>query len=66
MAGANRRLLPEQFGKWNSVYVRFNKWCRDGVFEHLFNAMMGDPDFEYILFGSTIGLARQHSAGVQV
>lgn len=52
--------------RMNSIYVRFNRWCRDGVFDRLFNAMMDDPDFEYILVDSTIARAHQHSAGAQV
>lgn len=63
--GAHWRALPERFGKWNTVYVRFNRWCRDGVFERLFKAMQDEPDFEYILVDSTIVRAHQHSAGAR-
>ena len=63
--GAHWRALPEDFGPWNSVYQRFNRWCRKGVFESLFKAVADDPDFEYILVDSTIVRAHQHSAGAK-
>jgi transposase len=50
-------------GRWHTVYQRFNRWCRRGVWESLFKVLNQDADFEYILDDSTIMRAHQHSAG---
>ncbi len=62
-SGAHWRVLPKEFGRWHTVCQRFNRWCRNGVWERLFAALSDDADFEYILVDSTIVRAHQHSAG---
>ena len=57
------RDLPDYFGNWNSVFIRFSRWSKDGVWDRLFAAMADDPDFEYIMIDSTIVRAHQHAAG---
>lgn len=34
--GAAWRVLPPEYGRWNSVYLRFNRWCRRGVWDNIF------------------------------
>lgn len=63
--GSPWRDLPEIFGKWNSVFVRFNRWSEGGVWQRLFAALADDPDFEYLIVDSTIVRAHQHSAGAK-
>jgi transposase len=40
--GSPWRDLPEIFGNWNSVFVRFSRWSKDGVWDRLFAAMADD------------------------
>lgn len=63
--GAPWRDLPSEIAKWNSVYQRFNRWSRRGVWRRLFEALADDPDFEYRIIDSTIVRAHQHAAGAK-
>jgi transposase len=62
--GAPWRDLPERFGKWNSVFQRFNRWCKAGVF-HTIMEQWQDPDLGALLLDSTIIRAHQHAAGAE-
>lgn len=33
--GAPWRDLPPRYGKWHSVYSRFNHWCKNGLIEQI-------------------------------
>ena len=57
------RDMPDSFGNWNSIFMRFSRWSKKGAWDRLFTAMANDPDFEYIMTDSTIVRAHQHSAG---
>ena len=61
--GSPWRDLPESFGNWNSVFIRFSRWSKDRVWDRLFTATADDPDFEYVMIDSTIVRAHQHAAG---
>ena len=62
--GAPWRDLPERFGNWNSVFQRFNRWCKAGVFQTIMEKLQ-DPDLSVLLLDSTIIRAHQHAAGAE-
>ena len=37
--GAPWRDLPERYGQWKSVYHRFNRWRREGMYQRLLTAL---------------------------
>ncbi|HYV35802.1 MAG TPA: IS5 family transposase [Gemmataceae bacterium] len=62
--GAPWRDLPERFGNWNSVFQRFSRWCKTGVFQALMKEMQ-DPSLEILMLDSTTVRAHQHAAGAE-
>ncbi len=63
--GAPWRDLPPALGEWNSVFQRFNRWSRKGVWQRLFKVLAGDPNFERVMIDATIVRAHQHAAGAK-
>lgn len=63
--GAPWRDLPSAFGNWNSVFRRFRRWAEKGVFDLIFKALSGDPDFEYVMIDGTIIRVHQHGTGAK-
>jgi len=51
--GAPWRDLPEEFGNWNSVFQRFRRWVKAGVFDQIFEALSDDADFASLPYGSS-------------
>jgi transposase len=63
--GSPWRDLPSGFGKWNSVFQRFRRWVRAGVFDRVFERVSDEPDFEYALIDGTIVTAHQKASGAK-
>ncbi len=59
--GAPWRDLPERFGLWNSVWRRFDRWSKKGVWRQVFDALQ-DPDLEWVILDSTVVRVHPHAA----
>jgi len=60
--GSPWRDLPEDVGTWNSVYRRFSRRSKTGVWEWVFTELQ-DPDLEWMMIDTTVVRVHQHAAG---
>lgn len=69
--GAPWRDLPERYGKWPSVYSRFQRWRKAGVWDRIWSELQrqddaaGKVDWEIHFVDGTIVRAHQHAAGAK-
>lgn len=63
--GAPWRDIDPALGVWNSIFQRFNRWSKKGVFERIFASLSDDPGFEYAIVDGTIVRVHQHGTGAK-
>ncbi len=60
--GSPWRDLPDVYGHWHRVYVRYNRWSRKGVWIQMMEALATDADLEYLMVDGSIVRVHQHGA----
>ena len=58
--GSPWRDLPPQFGKWITVYQRFNRWVKSGVFDAVFASLADELDLGVVMIDGTFVKVHQH------
>lgn len=61
------RDLPEQFGKWNTIYVAYMRWCKAGVIDNLLkiiNKLRG-VDISQLSIDSSVVRVHKHGTGAR-
>jgi transposase len=67
--GGRWRNIPERFGPWQTVYDRFCKWTREGLWDRLLEALRavkqetGEIDFRLFAIDGSVVRAHQSAAG---
>lgn len=61
--GAQWREVPEYYGKWNSIFSRFNDWSVKKIWDNFLDFCIEDPDLEYVVIDATIIRAHACSSG---
>lgn len=69
--GAPWRDLPERYGPWKTVYSRFRRWQRAGVWDRVVDALQAQMeredrvDWSLFLYDGTNIRAHRHAAGAR-
>lgn len=57
------RDLPKEFGRWNTIYKRFNNWSKSGKLVSIFKELSKNAELEWEFFDGTVIKTHQHGMG---
>lgn len=61
--GAPWRDLPPDYGDWKNTHRRFCRWRDAGVWEHLLEILISEPDFEWLMIDASHIKVHPHAVG---
>ena len=61
--GSPWRDLPERYGPYTTIYNRYNRWAKAGVWLRIFETLAARSPQSMQLIDSSISRAHQHAAG---
>ena len=64
-AGSPWRDLPERYGPYTTVYNRFNRWRKAGIWDRLMDAIVKAHDGKVQMIDSSSVRVHQHDSGVK-
>ena len=53
--------LPPDYGDWKNTHRRYSRWRDNGVWERLLEALIDEPDFEWLMIDA--GYVKVHAHG---
>jgi putative transposase len=64
--GCPWRDLPSEFGPWESVYTRFSRWCKAGIWRRVLSTLQEDEaDCDWLFIDSSSVKVHQHAHGAK-
>lgn len=63
--GAPWRDLPSTHGNWNNVNRRFCRWRDKNIWENIFEAIIGEPECEWLLIDASFVKAHKDAHGAR-
>jgi len=63
--GAPWRDLPSDYGGWKNTHRRFCRWRDKGVWEGILEALIDEPDYEWLIIDASHIKVHPHAAGAR-